>query len=207
MKGDVVVKISRDLLFALQYLGMTKVLHRDIKPANILVQRQPLAAILGDFGAARYVSPIIGSHEGGLSSDICTMWYRAPEVLIAQTRYHFPSDVWSIGITMAELEVGNPPFRSQSEVGMLFQAFSILGTPSPTDWKAFGVDPQGLLGVLGKPKFQQFPAKKEKPWGEHFGSEFADLVTQLLIKLPEFRVTASDALNATWLVAASGAAQ
>ena len=82
--------------FAVQYLGMKKVLHRDIKPANILVQRQPLAAILGDFGAARYVSPIIGSHEGGLSSDICTMWYRAPEVLITQTRYHFPSDVWLI---------------------------------------------------------------------------------------------------------------
>ena len=89
VKADVVVKISRDLLFALQYLGMKKVLHRDIKPANILVQRQPLAAILGDFGAARYVSPIIGSHEGGLSSDICTMWYRAPEVLITQTRCHF----------------------------------------------------------------------------------------------------------------------
>ena len=66
---------------------------------------------------------------------------------------------------MAELEVGNPPFRSQSEVGMLFQAFSILGTPSPTDWKAFGVDPQGLLGVLGKPIFPQFPGKKKKNHG------------------------------------------
>ena len=64
VKADVVVKISRDLLFALQYLGMTKVLRRDIKPAHILVQRQPLAAILGDFGAARYVSPIIASHKG-----------------------------------------------------------------------------------------------------------------------------------------------
>ena len=108
---------------------------------------------------------------------------------------------------MAELEVGNPPCRSLFEVGMLFQAFSILGTPSPADWKAFGVEPQGLLGVLGKLFFSQFPDKKNKPWGEHFGSEFADLMTQLLIKLPEFPVAASDALNATWLAAASGAAQ
>jgi serine/threonine protein kinase len=127
----------------------------------MLVQRQTLAAILGDFGAARYVSPIIGNHEGGLSSDICTMWYRAPEVLITQTRYHFPSNVWSIGITMAELEVGNPPCRSQSEVGMLFEACRMLGTPTPADRKAFGVDPQGLLGVLGKPIFPQFPAKQK----------------------------------------------
>ena len=107
---------------------------------------------------------------------------------------------------MAELEVGNPPFRSQSEVGMLLQALSILGTPSPTDWKALGVDPHGLLGVLGKPMFPQLPAKQKKPWGEHFGSEFADLMTQVLIKWPEFRVAASDALNATWLGAASSAA-
>ena len=77
----------------------------------------------------------------------------------------------------------------------------MLGTPSPTDVKAFGVYPQGLLGVLGKPILPQFP----KPWGEHFGSEFADLMAQYLTMLPEFRVTASDALKATWLVAASGA--
>ena len=68
-----------------------------------------------------------------------------------------------------------------------------------------GVDPQGLFGVLGKPVLPQLPAKKKNPWGEHFGSEFADLMTQLFFKLPEFRMTASDALNATWLVAASGA--
>ena len=94
MKADAVAKLSRDLLVALQYLGMKKVLRRGIKPANIFVQRQPLTAILGDFGAARYVLPIIANHEGGASSDICTMWYRAPKALITQTRYYFPSDVW-----------------------------------------------------------------------------------------------------------------
>ena len=108
---------------------------------------------------------------------------------------------------MAELEVGNPKFRSQSEVGMLFQASSILGTPSPADWKILWGRSPGIAGCIGQANFPQFPAKKKKPWGEHFGSEFADLMTQLLIKLPEFRVAASDALNATWLVAASGAAQ
>ena len=41
--------------------------------------------------------------------------------------------------------------------------------------------------------------------GEHFGSEFADFMTQLLIMLPEFRATASDALKAKWFVAAAGA--
>ena len=61
------------------------------------------------------------------------------------------------------------------------------------------------MGVLGKPILPQFPANNKKPWGEHFGNEFADLVTQLLIMQPEFRVTASVALKAKWFVASSGA--
>ncbi len=59
VKADAVVQLSRDVLVALQYRGTQHVLHRAIKPAKILVQRQPLAAILADFGAARYVLAII----------------------------------------------------------------------------------------------------------------------------------------------------
>jgi hypothetical protein len=46
---------------------------------------------------------------------------------------------------------------------------------------------------------------QNKPSGEHFGCGFADLMAHLLFILPEFRVTASDALKAVLLVAASGA--
>ena len=53
-------------------------------------------------------------------------------------------------IAMADLGVGTPQFRSRSEIGTLFQSCSMLGTKSHTDWKAFGVDPQGLLGVVGQ---------------------------------------------------------
>ena len=58
---------------------------------------------------------------------------------------------------------------------------------------------------MGKPILPQFPATKKNLWGEHFGSEFADLMAQLLIMLPEFRATASDALKAAWFAAVAGA--
>ena len=208
VNADVAMRLSRDLLHALQYLSMKKVLHRDIKPANSLVQNQPLAARLGDFGAARYVLPISASHEGeeaGLSSDVCTMWYRAPEVLITRTHYHFPSDVWSMGISMAELEVGHPPFRAPSEIGMLFAACSVLGTPSSADWAEFGLGSKGLLGVLSKPIMPKFLTKIQKPWGVRFGHAFADLITRLLNLLPSHRVSASEALKSQWFTAAFGA--
>ena len=98
---------------------------------------------------------------------------------------------------MAKLEGGIPPIRSRYEIGMLFQASSILGTPPPTDWKAFGVDPKGLLGVLGKPVLPHF-----QPKGEGRGAKTSGVK---LIMSPEFRVRASDAVHAAWLVAASGA--
>ena len=99
VKANVVARLSRDLLVALQYMGMEFCyVRRDTKPASILVHRQPLAAILGDSGAARYVPPITASHEGGLPHDICTMWYRAPEVLITQTRYYFQASYGQLAL-------------------------------------------------------------------------------------------------------------
>jgi hypothetical protein len=54
------------------------------------MQRQPLAAILGDFSNRSICfHQSLEATKGGLSSDICTMWYRAPEVLITQACFHF----------------------------------------------------------------------------------------------------------------------
>ena len=88
------------LLDAVHYLHARSVIHRDIKPGNILVQRKPMAAILGDFGAARKLLPhVAGGDNEGLSVACCTRWFAAPEVLLCSKAYGFPSDIWSLGIT------------------------------------------------------------------------------------------------------------
>jgi serine/threonine protein kinase len=50
----------RQILKALEYLNMEKILHRDLKPQNILVnfnkETQELSAKLADFGLARTYS-------------------------------------------------------------------------------------------------------------------------------------------------------
>ena len=144
---------THGLLSAVQTLQSKHILHRDIKPQNILVQSQPLAAKLADFGGARHVLPDPGCscHDDlpGLSVGVCTIWYRAPEIFLPPHKYHFPSDIWSVGITLAELEVGRCPFRSRHEIGMLFSIFNALGTPGPDEWNNVGLQRAGLLGEMG----------------------------------------------------------
>ena len=187
---------SNNLLLAARYLRENSVLHRDIKPPNILVQLQPLAVVLADFGAARYVLP--HATESGMSSGVCTLWYRAPETLLTPSQYHFPSDLWSVGVSMAEMEVGHPPFRANSQVGILFAICRGLGTPSPEDWVSLGLQRKGFTGVMGQALLPEFPKLSKLPWGHIFGADFRDLITQILKMLPTSRPTPEAALKASW---------
>ena len=107
--------ISRNLLSALVFLQNEHILHRDIKPSNILINREPLAAVLADFGAARYVWPHASSSQEGLSADVCTLWYASPEMLIKANEYSFPSDTWSVGVTTAEMAKGKALFEKHTQ--------------------------------------------------------------------------------------------
>ena len=47
---------------------------------------------LCDFGFARMISP-----GENYTDYVATMWYRAPELLVGDTQYGPPVDVWAIG--------------------------------------------------------------------------------------------------------------
>jgi len=43
-----------------------------------------------------------------LTDYVATRWYRAPELLVGDTRYGFQVDVWAIGCVFAEMLTGEP---------------------------------------------------------------------------------------------------
>ena len=58
---------------------------------------------------------------------VATRWYRAPELLVGDTQYGAPVDVWAIGCVFAELLCGQPLWPGRSDVDQLYLIKKTLG--------------------------------------------------------------------------------
>ena len=176
-------KAGKDIVLqvfsGVSYLQDRSILHRDIKPPNILMKCQPLAVVLGDFGCSREVLPggLMDTNDQPMTPRMVTLWYRAPEILIKDEYgpYGLPSDLWSLGITFAELEKGYAPFQHKHELGMMATIWASLGHLNHVSTHS---------SVLLKIKCN---------WGFRYGQDFAELVSALLKVDPRYRITTSKA--------------
>ena len=58
---------------------------------------------------------------------VATRWYRAPELLVGDTQYGPPVDVWAIGCVFAELLTGQALWPGRSDVDQLYLVRRTLG--------------------------------------------------------------------------------
>ncbi len=120
--------ILRQLLEAVAYCHSHGILHRNIKPKHLLIStpnneppnKHTLSQahiLLSDFALVRLMS----HPRREYTSEVVTLWYRPPEILMGERCYTEQVDVWSIGCVLGELLCGCPLFTGISEIDQLFQ--------------------------------------------------------------------------------------
>uniref|UniRef100_A0A8C5TPA5 Cyclin dependent kinase 15 n=1 Tax=Malurus cyaneus samueli TaxID=2593467 RepID=A0A8C5TPA5_9PASS len=158
------------LLRGLAYIHRQHILHRDLKPQNLLISC--LGELkLADFGLARAQSIPRQTY----SSEVVTLWYRPPDVLLGATTYSSDIDIWYCKIWQKEVIV----------LLTLLLLLQVLGVPTEDTWP-------GLSNFLACPHllsyfFFCFPRMSRVPAAEN-------LASRMLTAFPGDRISAQDAL-------------
>ncbi|GFR45289.1 hypothetical protein Agub_g6397 [Astrephomene gubernaculifera] len=125
LQSELIKLIAWQVVLALAHCHQHKVMHRDVKPGNVLLSGggNTCVAKLCDFGFARLMG---STGQEPLSSYVVTRWYRSPEVIVGDD-YGAPSDIWSLGCTLAELATGDPLFPGRSSLDQLARIIRCQG--------------------------------------------------------------------------------
>jgi serine/threonine-protein kinase len=119
---------------ALDYAHNQGVIHRDIKPANLLYSMRQDLMKISDFGVAR----LTDNNRTKTGIVLGTPMYMSPEQLNADTLTGH-SDLFSLGVTLYELLVGEPPFKA-TNIAVLMTKIT-TEEPAPVSNRRPGVPP------------------------------------------------------------------
>ena len=112
--------IFKDVLWGLEYLHACCIAHRDIKPDNIILNSKDGKIKLSDFS----VSIQLPDHEARQYNCEGTIAFTAPETHVPDQNGFlvFPTDIWSVGVTLFTFLSQIVPFYAQSELEIQLNA-------------------------------------------------------------------------------------
>ncbi|MQY12743.1 Serine/threonine-protein kinase PknD [Streptomyces sp. RB5] len=117
MPADKALRITADVLAALDASHEMGLVHRDIKPGNVMIDKRGQVKVM-DFGIARAVqSGVTSMTQTGMV--VGTPQYLSPEQALGRG-VDARSDLYSVGIMLFELLTGRLPFDADSPLAIAY---------------------------------------------------------------------------------------
>lgn len=184
--------LIRQLLCAVSYLHERWIIHRDLKTSNLLYTNHGQLKV-ADFGLVR----TMGFPLRRVTTNVVTLWYRPPELLLGSQLYSFALDIWlgllwndegrrSVGCILGELLLRHPLLCGNNENDQLLKMFALLGCPSVRDWPELEELPHYMVVQRYEDKFPCDRLQETFPMLSRNG---IDLMKQLLEYNPDKRIT------------------
>lgn len=127
-----------------------------LKKLKEMRKKQPKHIVkICDFGLSRSSGIPIKT----LTSEVVTLWYRSPELLLGSSQYNESCDIWSIGCIFAEMITNRPLFMGKNVDQQLDLIFDIMGSP----------ESNGCA-------FDQFPNYKHGRWYNFYKKNLSNLL-------------------------------
>ena len=148
------VQVIETMGEALSYAHREGILHRDVKPSNVMMADDG-KIFLTDFGLARIAS----AGESTLSSDmmIGTPQYISPEQAMGKRDLDEGTDIYSFGVLIYELVVGQVPFISDTPFSIIHDhIYTPLPLPRSVNPNVPEVIERLLLKALTKEREHRF---------------------------------------------------
>lgn len=182
----------QQLLNGLSYCHSKNIIHRDLKTQNLLIDREGNLKI-ADFGSAIEFD---SNQQSKLNTFICTLWYRAPEILLEDVYYSTSSDMWSAACIFIEMNMkGAHLFPGGNELNQIEIIFKLFGTPNDTNWPGWN----DLPFIKKIKQIPNYPSSSIKDFLYSkkiiIDSLALDLLNKMFIYDPKKRITAEEALK------------
>ncbi|MFE1378564.1 protein kinase [Streptomyces sp. NPDC058740] len=117
MPADKALKVTSDVLAALETSHEMGLVHRDIKPGNVMMTKRGVVKVM-DFGIARAMqSGVTSMTQTGMV--VGTPQYLSPEQALGRG-VDARSDLYSVGIMLFQLLTGRLPFDADSPLAIAY---------------------------------------------------------------------------------------
>ncbi len=140
------IKVARSVLAALKVMHSEGIVHRDIKPSNIMRcpsrngasgELQVWSYKLLDFGTALGVDERVAQAEmmtldRSMLAGVGTAAYMSPEQYSDVDNVRYPTDLWSLGVTLFELATGHLPFEADNDFAYGIVVAADMDAPPPS---------------------------------------------------------------------------